>query len=131
MNSKRPAKPTPTPRSWPRRIPSTPSHSSIGIAHSGIVKASTMARPAGTSARPIMPKIMNPAICNCPTQNRPSRSPRSGSSRSPITSSAGAITATVPTRRSSTKDSGGASARASFISGQLPAQPATMIARYR
>ena len=41
------------------------------------------------------------------------------------------MTARVPTRRSNTKTKGGASASASFISGQLAAQLTTMIARYK
>jgi hypothetical protein len=41
----------------------------------------------------------------------------------------GASRIKVPISRSSTKTSGGASASASFISGQLPAQLTTMIAR--
>ena len=38
------------------------------------------ALPAGTIARPMMLQIRKPATWSCPTQKRPSRSPRTGSS---------------------------------------------------
>ena len=46
-----------------------------------------------------------------------------------MTKRAGASSASVPVIRSSTNRSGGASASASFISGQFTAQVTTMIAR--
>jgi len=67
--------------------------------------------------------------CNWPIQNRPSRSPGIGNSGTRIAGRTGPINATVPIKRSSTKSSGGASASASFIKGQLAAQVTTMTAR--
>ena len=78
-----------------------------------------------------MLKIRNAAICSWPTTNRPQRSPGTGNSGARNSKRAGASNATVPTRRNSTNTMGGASASASFISGQLPAQVTTMTARYR
>jgi hypothetical protein len=77
----------------------------------------------------MMPKTRKPATCNWPTTNSPSRSPASGNSGSRIASMIGAISASVPPSRNSTKMNGGASASASFIKGQLPAQETTVIAR--
>ena len=77
----------------------------------------------------MMLKIRNPATCSWPTTNKPQRSPGTGNSGARNKSRAGASNATVPTRRSSTKTTGGASASASCISGQLPAQVTTMTAR--
>ena len=88
-----------------------------------------IARPAGRIDSPMMLKIMKPATCNWPTMNWPSRSPRRGSSGARSAVSIGPISASVPTRRSSTKTGPGASASASFMIGQLPAQLTTTIAR--
>jgi hypothetical protein len=76
-----------------------------------------------------MLQIRNPATWNSPTRKRPERSPRSGTSGCRIARRAGVSRASVPVIRSKTNSSGGASASASFISGQLPAQVTTMIAR--
>ena len=88
-----------------------------------------MARPGASIDSPAIANSKKPVTWNWPTQNSPSRSPRSGTSGAPIAPSTGASRISVPISRSSTKTSGGASANASFIKGQLPAQLMTMIAR--
>ena len=88
-----------------------------------------IARPAGRIDSPMMLKIMNPATCSRPTISWASRSPRRGASGARIATSIGPISASVPTRRNSTKTGPGASASASFMIGQLPAQLTTTTAR--
>ena len=76
-----------------------------------------------------MLQIRKPATWSCPTQNRPSRSPRTGNSGCLVAANIGAIKARLPISRNSTNTSGGTWPSASFISGQLPAQVVTITAR--
>jgi hypothetical protein len=77
----------------------------------------------------MMLQIKKPATCNSPTQNSPSRSPRTGDSGCRVATSAGAISARLPASRGSTKRNEGTWPSASFINGQLAAQVSTIAAR--